>query len=77
VKVELSDKVHSENVKSYRNVSDLFRNVEDKTDCLPDIEKNVGKAKKCGIVTIVVSVLNLLAILGLLMMNLGLAYIGM
>jgi hypothetical protein len=77
VKVELSDKIHSENVKSYRNISDLFRGMEDRTDCLQDIEVDVSKTKKCSAVTIVFSVLNLLAILGVIAMNLGLVYFGM
>jgi hypothetical protein len=51
--------------------------MEDRTDCLPDIEQNVNKAKRCSIAAIVFSILNLLAILGMVVLNLGLTFIGL
>jgi hypothetical protein len=46
--------------------------MEDRTDCLQDIEVDVSKTKKSSVVTIVFSVLNLLAILGMMVIYLGL-----
>lgn len=71
IKSELSEKVHTENVKCYRNIQDLFRSMEEKVDHLNMIE---DKQRSIGAWTIVVAVLgivNLVGLLALILINLG------
>lgn len=71
IKSELSEKVHTENVKCYRNIQDLFRSMEEKVDHLTMIE---DKQRSIGAWTIVVAVLgivNLVGLLALILINLG------
>lgn len=65
VKADLSDKVHSENVKCYRNLADILKSVEDKLDKANEIEKKVISVHKCTIAIIVLSVINMLGLVGL------------
>ena len=75
LKGDLSEKVHSENVKCYRNVSDLIKSVEDKMDALKNTEQNVekkaGAIHKCTIVLIVLTILNLLGVVAVALLQLG------
>lgn len=71
VKAELSDKVHTENVKCYRNISDLFKSMEDKMDKMEEIQKSVGTVRKCAITIIVFTVLNMLGLVALALYELG------
>lgn len=71
VKDELSEKVHSENVRCYRNIADLLKSVEDKLDKANEIEKKVISVHKCTIAIIVFSVLNMLGLIGLALYELG------
>lgn len=71
IKSELSEKVHTENVKCYRNIQDLFRSMEEKVDHLTMIE---DKQRSIGVWTIVAAVLgivNLVGLLALILINLG------
>jgi len=61
----LSDKVHSENVQCYRNLADLLKSVEEKLDRANEIEKRVISVHKCTVAVIVLSVINMLGIVGL------------
>ena len=45
LKAELSDKVHTENVKCFRNIQDLFKVMGDKVDTVSELEKQVGTTK--------------------------------
>ncbi len=65
VKSDLSDKVHSENVQCYRNLADLLKSVEEKLDRANEIEKRVISVHKCTVAVIVLSVINMLGIVGL------------
>lgn len=65
VKSDLSDKVHSENVQCYRNLADLLRSVEEKLDKANEIEKKVSSVHKCTVAIIVLSVINMLGLVGL------------
>ena len=71
VKAELSDKVHTENVKCYRNISDLFKSMEDKMDKMEEIQKSVGSVHKCAIAIIVFTILNMLGLGALALYELG------
>ncbi|MCM1105616.1 MAG: hypothetical protein NC355_01605 [Blautia sp.] len=74
-KGELSDKVHSETVKCYRNVQELYKGMDDrleKINQINDVEETVKGTKNFGVLSVVLSVVSLVGILGLLLMNMGL-----
>ena len=71
VKSDLSDKVHSENVKCYRNLADLLKSVENKLEKANEIEKKVISVHKCVIAIIVLSIINMLALAALALYELG------
>ena len=62
MKSELSDKVHTENVKCYRNIRDLFSSMEEKVDHLTMIE---DKQRTIGVWTIVTAVLGIVNLIAL------------
>lgn len=45
IKTDLSEKVHSENVKCYRNIQDLFNEFDSKIEKMDEMEKSVGAVK--------------------------------
>lgn len=75
IKGELSEKVHSENVKCYRNVADLFKSMDDKMDAVQkDNEITMLKltsVHKCTIAVIVLTALNILGLTALALYELG------
>ncbi len=75
VKSELSEKVHSENVKCYRNVSDLLKNLEDKLEVMAKVEHNIDNKTKtikgCTIAIIVLTIINMLGIAAIVLFELG------
>lgn len=46
MKTEILDKIHSENVKCYRNTSDLIKGLEDKMDKINELELKLASAQK-------------------------------
>ena len=71
VKSDLSDKVHSENVKCYRNLADLLKSVEEKLDKANEIEKKVVSVHKCTVAIIVLTVINMLGLTALALYETG------
>lgn len=75
IKGELSEKVHSENVKCYRNVADLFKSMDDKMDAVKKDNEitmiKVASVHKCTVAIIVLSVVNLLGLAVLALYELG------
>lgn len=71
VKSDLSDKVHSENVQCYRNLADILKSVESKLDKANELEKKVDAVHKCTKTIVVLSVINMLGLLGLALYELG------
>lgn len=45
IKTDLSEKVHSENVKCYRNIQDLFNEFDSKIEKMDEMEKSVGSIR--------------------------------
>ena len=45
IKTDLSEKVHSENVKCYRNIQDLFNEFDSKIEKMDEMERGVGSVK--------------------------------
>ena len=71
VKSDLSDKVHSENVQCYRNLADILKSVEAKLDKANELEKQVNSVHKCAKAIIVLTVINMLGLVGLALYELG------
>ena len=71
LKADLSEKVHSENVKCYRNVADLLKCVEDKVDGTLLIEKKVSSVHKRVTAVIVLTIINMLGLAALVLYELG------
>lgn len=75
IKGELSEKVHTENVKCYRNISDLFKSMDEKVDSIQEVEQNVekkvGSIRKCTTTVIVLSIINMLGLTAVILMELG------
>lgn len=58
LKQELSEKIHTENVKCFRNIQDLFKAVGDKVDSVNDLEKELKSTKSFAAVTCVLALIN-------------------
>lgn len=75
IKGELSEKVHTENVKCYRNISDLFKSMDEKVDSISNVEavveKKVKSVHKCTIALIVLTIINMLGVTAVILMELG------
>ncbi len=74
LKSDLSEKVHSENVKCYRNVSDLIKPLEDKLELLKNTEQNIeykaNAIKKSTTALMVLTIINLLGIVAVALLEL-------
>ena len=75
IKGELSEKVHTENVKCFRNISDLFKGMDEKVDAIQNaeaaVEKKVKSVHKCTIALIVLTIINMLGVTAVILMELG------
>lgn len=71
VKSDLSEKIHTENVQSYRNVSELVRNVEHRLDKLELLDKKIGKLRGLSIGIVIFAILNLAGVAVSILLNLG------
>lgn len=75
IKGELSEKVHTENVKCYRNISDLFKDMDEKVEVIQNVEQNVDKkvksVHKCTVALIVLTIINMLGLTAVILMELG------
>lgn len=58
IKAELSDKVHTENVKCFRNIQDLFKVMGDKVDTVSELEKQVNTTKTFAIISTILAIIN-------------------
>ena len=70
-KVELSEKVHTENVKCYRNISDLFRSMDERLDRLTVIEQTINPTKILAITGVVLGGINTILLIIVLLVGLG------
>lgn len=75
LKGELSEKVHSENVKCYRNVADLFKSMDEKLDALEkknnDLTQKLASVHTCIIALLVIAVFGILAISAIQLYGMG------
>lgn len=58
LKSDLSDKVHTENVKCFRNIQDLFKVMGNKVDTVSEFENQVKSAKSFSMVSCVLAIIN-------------------
>ena len=74
IKNELAEKVHTENVKCYRNVQSLIEELDKKLEAAGNGSslKNMKSIKRYLKASIMIGVLNLLAIAGFILYELGL-----
>lgn len=71
IKVDLSDKVHTENVMCYRNISDLMKAMEVKLEGIGDVDKKLGFIRNISIIAVVISAINFIAIIAMMVISLG------
>lgn len=71
IKADLSEKVHSENVKCYRNIQDLFNEFDSKIEKMDEMEKGVGYINGYVKCLSWFSILNFLVLIGFILHSLG------
>lgn len=71
IKAELSDKVHTENVKCFRNIQDLFKVMGDKVDTVSELEKQIGATKTFAIISAVLAIINTFGFVAIALYILG------
>lgn len=71
IKTDLSEKVHSENVKCYRNIQDLFNEFGSKIEKMDEMEKTVGAIRGYAKCLTWFSVINFVLLTGLILYSLG------
>ncbi len=72
VKADLSEKIHTESVQSYRNISELLKNVEGRLNKLDALEAEVHKLRKITRAIIVFTIINLVGVIVSILANFGL-----
>ena len=71
IKTELSEKVHSENVKCYRNIQDLFTEFDSKIEKMDEMEKGVGAIRGYVKCLTWFSIINFVVLVGFILYSLG------
>lgn len=71
IKSELSEKVHTENVKCYRNIQDLFNEFDSKIEKMDEMEKSVGAVKGYVKVLSWFSIINFVMLVAFILYSLG------
>jgi hypothetical protein len=59
VRMDLSEKIHTESVQSYRNLSELVKNVDERLNKVSQLERQVKKLKGLSIGVLVLTLINL------------------
>ena len=67
----MSDKVHTENVKCFRNIQDLFKVMGDKVDTVSELEKQVGTTKTFAVISTVLAIINTFGFVAIALYILG------
>lgn len=71
MKADLYEKIHSESVQSYRNVSEILKSIEGRLNQLEEIEKKEDKLQKTILAILVFTIINLLGLVVNILMSLG------
>ena len=72
IKTDLSEKVHSENVKCYRNIQDLFNEFDSKIEKMDEMEKSVGSIRGYVKCLTWFSMVNFVLLIAFILYSLGL-----
>lgn len=72
IKTDLSEKVHSENVKCYRNIQDLFNEFDSKIEKMDEMEKSVGSIRGYVKCLTWFSIINFVLLIAFILYSLGL-----
>ena len=70
-KTEISEKVHTENVKCYRNISDLFRSMDERLDKLTLMESRMHPVRIFSLTGMILGIVNLVVLLLVLLVSVG------
>lgn len=71
IKTDLSEKVHSENVKCYRNIQDLFTEFDSKIEKMDEMEKGVDAIRGYVKCLTWFSIINFVVLIGFILYSLG------
>ena len=71
LKAELSEKIHNENVKCYRNIQDLFKGFEDQIEKIETVDQNVKSVRGFNKFLTWISVINFLTLVGFILYSVG------
>lgn len=71
VKAELSDKIHTESVQSYRNTQELIKGIDERLDKVDVIEQGVHSVRKMTVAVIAITVIDLIGIAAAVVISLG------
>lgn len=71
IKTDLSEKVHSENVKCYRNIQDLFNEFDSKIEKMDEMEKGVDAIRGYVKCLTWFSIINFVVLVGFILYSLG------
>ena len=71
MKTDLSEKVHSENVKCYRNIQDLFNEFDSKIAKMDEMERSVHSIRGYVKCLTWFSIINFVVLLGFILFSLG------
>jgi len=71
IKTDLSEKVHSENVKCYRNIQDLFNEFDSKIEKMDAMEKNMDSVRGYVKCLTWFSILNFIVLVAYILFSLG------
>jgi chromosome segregation ATPase len=72
IKADISDKIHTESVQSYRNTQELIRAMDEKLNKINTIEKGVHSVKNMSAAIVVLTVIDLLGVAAAVVLSLGL-----
>ncbi len=75
LKQEISEKVHSENVMCYRNIQDLFKEMDEKVDNVSAIEAVANTNRKFAIAGFVLALVNMIGIIVIILCSFGIIHI--
>ena len=75
LKTDIADKIHAEDVKCYRNIQDLFKNMDAKLDEIDKLQRKSKTTKTCVIVSMIFAILNFAAVIGMMLLQLGIVRI--
>lgn len=71
VKTELSDKIHSESVQSYRNTQELLRGIDEKMNKVDALEKEIQSVRRMTGAIIALTVIDILGVAAAVVLSLG------